>query len=354
MAEFHTLKVTGLRRETRDAVVVTLEPRPEARRLFAFTPGQYLTFRRALDGQELRRAYSICAGCDEGCLKVAIKRVEGGAFSGWANEALAHGDEIEAMPPMGAFFAPGQGAAPRYLGVAAGSGITPVLSILKTVLSRAPDASFTLLYANRATSTIMFRDEIEDLKNIYLGRLSVLHVLEAEAREIELLSGRLDAEKLRALFRVWIDPRSIDMALICGPEPMMRCAASALREHGLRDDQIRYELFAPARGAAARPPVRARAPAGVTEARVTLDGVTRSLRVARDGRTLLDAALAEGIELPFACKAGVCAACRCRVLRGEVEMALNHAIEDDEVRAGYVLGCQAVPLSDELEVSFDE
>ena len=245
MARFHCLDVVDVRRETRDAVVVTLKPRDEDAALFDFTQGQYLTFRRRFDDDELRRSYSICAGKGDGFLQVGIKRVDGGAFSTWANESLQAGEVLEAMPPMGSFHTPLDPDATRhYLGFAGGSGITPLLSIIKTVLAAEPKSSFTLVYANRQISTIMFREDLEDLKNRYLGRLSVLHVLESEAQEIDLFTGRVDAAKCAALFKAWIDPASVDTAFICGPEPMMLAIAGALKEHGLADGQIKFELFA--------------------------------------------------------------------------------------------------------------
>ncbi len=358
MARFHPLKVTDVRRETRDAVVVTLRPRDEDRDLFDFTQGQYLTFRRDFDGEELRRSYSICAGRDEGCLKVGIKRVDGGAFSTWANENLAPGDEIEAMPPMGKFFTPLDGAAARqYLGFAGGSGITPVLSIIKTVLAREPKSQFTLVYSNRQINTIMFREELEDLKNLCLGRLSVIHVLEQEGQEIDLFTGRIDAEKMKGLFTHWLDASAIDTAFICGPEPMMLAIAASLRDHGLKDEQIKFELFAS--GQKGRAKARAVSKVAVVpgtgvQATVTLDGATRNFEMARDGQTILEAAIAARLDAPYSCKAGVCSTCRCKVLEGEVEMAVNHALEDYEVRAGYVLSCQATPVSARVVVTYDE
>ena len=334
MARFHPLKVTDVRRETRDAVIVTLAPQDEDKQLFAFTQGQYLTLRRDFEGEELRRSYSICTGVDEGCLKVGIKRVDGGAFSTWANENLAPGDEIDAMPPMGKFFAPIEPETEKqYLGFAGGSGITPVLSIIKTVLTREPKSRFTLVYANRQISSIMFREELEDLKNTYLGRFSVIHVLEQEGQEIDLFTGRIDAEKMEALF------------------------SHSLRAHGLRDDQIKFELFAsgqPGRAKAKAVSKSSVAPGAGVDTTVTLDGATRNFTMPREGQTILEAAIEAQMDAPYSCKAGVCSPCRCKVLEGEVEMAVNHALEDYEVRAGYVLSCQAVPLSDRVVVTYDE
>jgi ring-1,2-phenylacetyl-CoA epoxidase subunit PaaE len=358
MARFHSLEVTDVRKETRDAVVVTLRPCDADRAAFAFTQGQYLTFRRRFDDEELRRSYSICAGLDDGLLRVGIKRVDGGAFSTWANEALKPGEVLEAMPPMGSFHTPIEPGAERsYLGFAGGSGITPLLSIIKTVLAREPRSRFTLVYANRQISSIMFREELEDLKNRYLGRLSILHVLETEAQEIDLFTGLVDAEKCAALFRSWIDLPSVDTAFICGPEPMMLAVAAALREHGLTDSQIKFELFASGQpGRARKRAVSAAASTSnsTAEATVTLDGATRSFRMPKEGTSLLDAALEASLDAPYACKAGVCSTCRAKVLEGEVEMAVNHALEDYEVRQGYVLTCQCFPLSDRVVVSYDQ
>lgn len=358
MARFYPLDVAEVRRETRDAVVLTLRPRDGDADAFAFTQGQYLTFRRAFDGVELRRSYSICAGRDEGALKVGIKRVEGGAFSTWANQELRPGDVLEAMPPMGTFHAPIEpDVAKHYLGFAGGSGITPVLSILKTVLAREPRSRFTLVYANRQISSIMFREELDDLKSAHLGRLSVVHVLESETQEIDLFTGRVDADKCAALFRLWIDVGSVDTAFICGPEPMMLAIAASLREHGLSDAQIKFELVAsgqPGRARARAAGTAASAAEAPCEATVILDGATRTFRMPKQGESLLDAALANSLDAPYACKAGVCSTCRAKVLEGEAEMITNHALEDYEVRQGYVLTCQCYPTTDRLVVSYDQ
>lgn len=358
MSRFHPLEVTDIRRETRDAVVVTLKPVNSDASAFDFTQGQYLTFRRDFDGVELRRSYSICAGKDEGVLKVGIKRVDGGAFSTWANEHLSKGAIIEAMPPMGNFFTPIEPEiAKNYIGFAGGSGITPVLSIIKTVLAREPKSRFTLVYANRQVSTIMFREELDDLKNIYLGRFSVLHVLESEAQDIDLFTGRIDAEKCAALFSTWIDLKTVDTAFICGPEPMMLAIAAALRDHGLTDSQIKFELFASGQGGRAKAKavsINAADQGAHCDATVTLDGATRSFKMSKQGESLLDAALANHLDAPYACKAGVCSTCRAKVLEGEVEMITNHALEDYEVKQGYVLTCQCYPLTDKVVVSFDQ
>ncbi len=357
MARFHDLKVTDIHKTIRDAVVVTLEPVNGAADQFDFTAGQYLTFRRDFDGEELRRSYSICAGKDDGVLQVGIKRVEGGAFSSWANAELTVGDVVQAMPPMGSFHAPiDADAEKQYIGFAGGSGITPVLSILKTTLAREPKSRFTLIYANKGINTIMFREELEDLKNLYMGRLNVIHILEADAQEIDLFTGLVTQDKCGQLFKHWIDITNVDTAFICGPEPMMLGIAAALRDHGLEDSQIKFELFASAQpGRAKRKASAAQAgtQANQTSASITLDGATQTMTLPKD-QSILEAALENAMDAPYACKAGVCSTCRCRVLEGEVEMLANHALEDYEVEKGYVLSCQAYPVTDRVVVDYDQ
>ncbi len=352
MPQFHPLEVTDIQKTIRDAVVVTLKPQGGD---FRFTQGQYLTFRRDFDGNELRRSYSICVGQDDDVLQVGIKRVAGGAFSTWANTELAVGDTVEAMPPMGNFYAEAEGDAPHSLAFAGGSGITPILSILRTGLANDALARFTLVYANRNPNTIMFREEIEDLKNQYLDRFNVIHMLEDDSQDIDLFHGRVDAEKCAALFRNWIDPASIDMAYICGPEPMMLAISEALADHGLSKEQIRFELFASGQPGRLPKPVAGAAEmeAGV-QGRVTLGGEARSFVIPQN-TSLLDAAISNNIDAPFACKAGVCSTCKAKVLEGEVEMVANHALEDYEVEAGYVLTCQCYPVSTKKVVwDYDE
>jgi len=352
MSQFHPLLVTDIHHTIRDAVVLTLKPEnPDA---FAFTQGQYLTFKQDFDGTELRRNYSICAGLDDGELKVGIKRVDGGAFSTYANTELKVGDVLHAMPPQGKFFtAIEPEVAKNYLGFAGGSGITPVLSILKTVLKREPQSTFTLVYANRAVNTIMFREELEDLKNRYMGRLTIIHILES-GQDMELFEGRVDQAKCDALFEHWIQIDNIDTAFICGPEPMMLAIAEALKTNGLSDNQIKFELFSESQqGRLAKQEMAKRSEGqSGTDVTVIIDGARRSFTMQK-GQSVLEAALENGQEAPFACKAGVCSTCMGKVLDGEVEMLSNHALEDYEVERGYVLTCQSYPLSDTLTIDYD-
>ncbi len=353
MSSFHRLRVSDVHKTIRDAVVVTLEP--EDPKVFDFIQGQYLTFRHTIDGTELRRNYSICAGKDDGTLQVGIKRVEGGAFSSFANDNLAIGDVLEAMPPQGKFFTEIEpNRAKTYIGFAGGSGITPVLSILKTVLAREPNSRFTLVYANRAPNTIMFREELEDIKNTYMGRFTLLHVLETGEPDIELLAGRVDAQKCHALFAHWIDVGAVDTAFICGPEPMMHSIAAALEAEGLSKDQIKYELFGAAQeGRVAIRKRRDNAQKNGAQASVIIDGTAHQIQVGTS-QSVLEAALAQNLDAPYACQAGVCSTCKAKLLEGEAEMVTNHALEDYEVRAGFVLTCQCFAVSDYLVLDYDQ
>ena len=352
MAQFHVLTVTAIHKTIKDAVAVTLSPPQGAD--FSFKPGQYLTFRKDFDGEELRRSYSICSGLDDETLQVGIKRVDGGAFSSFANDELRIGDILEAMPPQGRFQTKPTTSPHHYLAFAGGSGITPILSILKTVLKREPKSRFTLVYANRAINSIMFKDELEDLKNTHMDRLNIIHILENDAEEIELFKGRVDAQKCDDLFAKWINIDHIDTALICGPEPMMLTIREALARHGISKEQIKFELFASGQpGRAAQKPVQENDKTdSLVEATVMLDGIQRQFEMPKDA-TVLEGALAQNIEVPYSCTAGVCSTCMAMVKEGEVEMKVNHALEDYEVERGFVLTCQCLVLSDRIVLDYD-
>lgn len=358
MARFHPLEVLEVRHDTRDAVVVTLKPSEEAEELFQFIPGQYLTFRKKFDDTEVRRSYSICSGIDDGVLQIAIKRVDGGAFSSWANESLKPGDTLEAMPPLGNFYIdPAPEEERHYLAFAGGSGITPVLSIIKSTLAREPKSRFTLVYANQQLSSVMFKEELEDLKNRYLDRLSVIHIFDLEGQEIDLFTGRIDDEKLEALFTYWIHLPSIHTTFICGPEPMMLTIAEGLKKRGVAQENIKYELFTsaqPGRVARRKVSTEEQSTESQTTAIAILDGLERTFSMDKHNENLLDAALRHDMDAPYSCKAGVCSTCKAKILEGEVEMLVNHALEDYEVEQGYVLSCQSYPLTDRVKFSYDE
>ncbi|PWJ21923.1 2Fe-2S iron-sulfur cluster-binding protein [Jannaschia seohaensis] len=344
---FQPLTVAAVERLTRDAVAVIFEDAPG----FDFVQGQYLTLRRDFDGTEIRRSYSICAAPGEP-LRVGIKRVEGGAFSTWAQN-LAPGDTVEAMPPMGRFHsAIAPDAERHYLLVAAGSGITPILSIARTVLEREPRSRVTLLYANRAVNTIMFQTELDDLKSRFLARLAIVHILKQDAQDIPLFTGRIDAAKLDALFDSWVQVDTVDEAFICGPEGLMETVRERLGAHGLPKDRIHVELFAAAQPGRLPQRPRDAAEAKPTVATIRIDGAAHEITMERD-QSLLDAALENAIDAPYACRAGVCSTCMCRVVEGEVEMVQNHALEDYEVERGYVLGCQSYPVSARVVIEYD-
>ncbi|MEM7407820.1 MAG: 2Fe-2S iron-sulfur cluster-binding protein [Pseudomonadota bacterium] len=357
MSRFVPMTVTAIDRTSRDAVVLSLAA-SDLSPNWSFRAGQYLTFRQTFDGEEIRRSYSICAPESAAQLRVGVKRVDGGAFSTFANERLAVGDTLEAMPPEGRFGdLPAGVGGTHMLGVAAGSGITPVLSILSTHLEAAFEHRFTLIYGNRSSSSIMFREELEDLKNRYLGRLNLVHVLSRERQEIELFNGRLDASKCASLFESWVDLRSVAAAFVCGPEAMMQVVREALLARGLAAAQIRLEMFAPD-GAASRARAterqRREAQPATRErtAEVHIDGRVLEFPVAAGTETLLDAGLRAGVELPYSCKGGVCSTCMARVVEGEVEMDANFALEDYELARGYVLCCQSYPLSERVVVEY--
>ena len=359
MARFHALTVAEVRRETEDAVVVTFEVPAELAEDFSYVQGQHLTLRREIEGEDLRRNYSICAGVDEGCLQVAIKKVEGGRFSGFANGLLRAGDTLEVMTPTGSFHTaldPAQ--AKTYAAFAAGSGITPVISLIKTTLAREPDSRFFLFYGNREVASIIFKDELEDLKDRYLARFSLFHLLSREKQEVELLNGRIDGAKAEALCAAFCPVESLDEAFICGPATMIEEVGETLKRLGLAQDHIHFELFtteagqAPALGAVEHGKVEGKGAAA--EVTVILDGVRTSFALPYGGESLLDAALDEGLDLPFSCKGGVCSTCRAKLLEGKVDMAVNYALEPDELEAGFVLSCQSRPLTEKVVLDYDE
>ncbi|TQF77869.1 2Fe-2S iron-sulfur cluster binding domain-containing protein [Elioraea sp. Yellowstone] len=351
---FHPLSVAAVERLTDEAVAVTLLPPPELAPLYRFLPGQYLTVRRVIDGEEVRRSYSICAGLDDGALRIGIKRVPGGRFSGWATTALAAGDVVEAMPPEGSFvFRPDATAARTVVGIAAGSGITPILAIARTLLAREPQSRFVLLYGNRSTADVMFRAALDDLKDRHLARFTVLHVLSREASELAALHGRLDEARIRALLPGLAPPGAIAAAYLCGPAGLPEAATAALLGLGVAPARIHVERFTPAEGAPIRPPERAAADAPtVARLRLTLDGTTREVPMA-EGETVLEAGLRAGIDVPWSCRGGMCCTCRARVTAGAVEMDHNYSLQPWETEAGFVLTCQSRPRTPLVAVDYD-
>ncbi len=354
MSKFYPLTISGVKQETRDTIVVSFAVPPELQDTFSYQQGQHLTLRSHIEGEELRRSYSICAATQEKQLRVAIKRVPGGLFSNWANESFVPGQSIEVMPPMGHFNVPLDAANRKhYLAFAAGSGITPMISIIKTTLLAEPHSRFTLVYANRASSSVIFKEEITDLKDAYLERLNVIWVMSREQQDVELFNGRIDRSKCDAFFASWIDLKDVDAAFLCGPEEMVQAVSDSLQAHGMPKTQIKTELFAasaPTRAHASRPVV------GKKECEVTVivDGYHNVFTMDKEKESVLDAGLKHGIDLRYSCKGGVCATCRCKVVEGKVDMDANYALEDYEIARGFVLSCQSFPVSDKLLLDFDQ
>jgi ring-1,2-phenylacetyl-CoA epoxidase subunit PaaE len=356
-SSFNALHVAEVRRETSDSVSIRFETPAGLADLYRFAAGQHVTLRTTLQGEEVRRNYSVCVAPQEGELRIAIKVISGGLFSTWANHAIGIGDVVDVMRPHGSFtwpFDPSQSR--HYVGMAGGSGITPVLSLLKTALTVEPKSRFTLLYGNRSSQTIMFLEELAGLKNRYMDRLEVYHFLEDEADEIELFNGRLDSAKFAEVLQTLVDPAHADAFFICGPGPMMDAAEQALLAAGAPKDRIRIERFTTGRPnplqSAQNLELEKKAAGLAME--ITLD--QRRARVAFDPAlgNILDSARKAGLAAPYACKGGVCATCRAKVLSGKVEMKANYGLTEEEVAQGYVLTCQSVPVSSDVVISYDQ
>ena len=358
VSKFYSLKVKEVRPETSDCVSVALEVPDELKELFRFAPGQYLTFKKHLKDAEIRRSYSICCSPGENELRVAIKKVEEGKFSGFANMELKPGDLLDVMPPMGKF-------SPRktekthkhYLAFAAGSGITPIMSIMKTILQEEPNSDFTLLYGNKNRNTIIFREAIEGLKNKYMQRLRVYHVLSRETMDVPLFNGRIDAQKTLDFSQSLIDIESIDEAFICGPEDMLIAVRKQLVDLGMKSENVHIELFTspdqPKETHEKWLKEHARESSAMSKVSIRLDGATFDMDLSFNGDSILDAALKNGADLPYACKGGVCSTCRAKLVEGEVEMEVNYSLEKDELAKGFVLTCQSHPKTERVVIDFD-
>jgi ring-1,2-phenylacetyl-CoA epoxidase subunit PaaE len=353
---FHPLRVLEVKKETTDCVSVLFDIPENLREAFSFTQGQNITLRTVINGEEQRRSYSICTAPQENKLRVAIKKVTGGIFSTYANETLKAGDIIDVLPPTGRFFVPLQPHHKKqYVAFAAGSGITPILSIIKTTLETEADSSFTLIYGNRSRASIIFFEELEGLKNKYLQRFNLVHVLSREKTDSPLSFGRIDTSKLDSLNKL-IAYKDVDAFFVCGPEEMIFCVKDYLEQQGVELKKIHFELFSSPGQKKAKP---------VTDMAEIETGPKSQVIIKLDGRSfefglsfgsplsILDAALQQGADLPFACKGGVCCTCRARLLEGEVEMDVNYALEHEEVAAGYILTCQSHPRTEKVVVDFD-
>ncbi|MCF4097403.1 2Fe-2S iron-sulfur cluster-binding protein [Maritalea mediterranea] len=355
--KFHTLTISKIEELTPDARAISFALNDDLREAYAFKPGQYLTLRSTIDGKDVRRSYSVSSplGCTD--LTVGIRRVEDGVFSSFAANDLKVGDQLEVMTPDGRFVAD-IGGMKNALLIAAGSGITPMMSIAQSLLEGDDEAEVTLVYGNRETGTIMFREQLEFLKDRFMDRFTLIHILSREDQDVPILNGRIDADKIKALVNTGaIDPKAADGVFLCGPGEMIEVARQSLEGMGVAHDKIHYELFTPADGQTPRKaPTKAQREAAEqgVKVEVVLDGTTRSFTLSDPEDTVLEAARKHGLELPFSCKGGMCCTCRCKVAKGSAEMDVNYSLEPWEIEAGFTLACQTRPTSDELTLDFDE
>jgi ring-1,2-phenylacetyl-CoA epoxidase subunit PaaE len=350
---FHTLRVSAVEQLTDDAVCISFDVPPELADEYDFVQGQHLNVRTSLAGDDVRRSYSICSPAKSGRLRIGVKVLPGGHFSGFAAGTLAVGDELDVMTPTGRFHTDLDPASRRhYCAIAAGSGITPILSIVATALEQEPRSRVTLIFANRTSRTIMFLEELEDLKDRYRDRLHLIHVLSREPQDAELLSGRLDAARLTKISETLVPAETVDEWFLCGPYEMVVGLRDAIADLGVEREHVHTELFHVESTPPPRPPSAADEGEG-SEVTITLDGRSSSFRLKGNDIAVLDAVLRVRSDAPFACKGGVCGTCRARVVEGEVAMDTNYALEPSEVEAGYVLTCQSHPLTETLRVDYD-
>ena len=351
-SQFHELQIIGSRRETADGIALTFDVPEDLQVEFAFTPGQHLTLRAMINGEDVRRSYSICSAQSEDRLQVGIKRVEDGIFSNYAF-GLKPGDTLSVMPPQGRFTAE-IGGTHNYLLLAAGSGITPCLSIAKSVLEGEPQSTVALIYGNRATDTVMFRSDIDALKDRYTDRFVLIHVMSREHQDVDCLNGRLDGTMLSVLHkRGLVAPASFDDIYLCGPQDMIESATATLLGLGIDQDRIHFELFTPAGGKRVAPAKKAAEAVSGASVEIILDGSRRTITADGKTQTILTAAQQAGLDLPFSCAGGMCCTCRCKIVSGEAEMDVNYALQDWEIEAGFTLACQTRPRTDRLVIDFD-
>ena len=354
---FHSLKVKNLIKETSDCTSVAFELPDELSSIFQYKQGQYLTLRTMINGEDVRRSYSLCSSPLEQEMRVAVKKIEDGKFSTFANDILKEGDILEVMPPMGNFYtdlSPKQ--AKSYVAFAAGSGITPMMSIIKATLKTEPDSTFILLYGNRNVHSIIFKEEIEGLKNQFLNRFQVYHFLTREKRDIPLFNGRFDKEKIEEILGGIVKTEDVDDFFLCGPEDMIMNIKAALESRKVDAKKIHFELFTSpdAKKGAKKKKVAKKRDGKVSLITIKDSGTSYQFELSQGTNNILDAALLNGADLPFACKGGVCCTCKAKVTKGKVEMDVNYALEPEEVEQGYILTCQAHPLTEEVVVDFDQ
>ncbi|WP_201606625.1 1,2-phenylacetyl-CoA epoxidase subunit PaaE [Psychrobacter immobilis] len=351
MSQFLPLTIKAIQPQTEQAICIAFDVTPEIAETFEYQPGQHLTIRHMTDKGEIRRCYSICSDVQED-MSIAIKKIDQGQFSTWANEHLKVGQTLEVMPPQGVFFQKAAKAGGQnYLSFAAGSGITPILSIVKTVLSTQPDANFTLVYGNRSWQQTMFSEQIMDLKDRFRTRLQLVNIFSRELSESDLFNGRIDADKLQQLFDAQLISADVDHCFACGPEEMMEAVETVLPKLGIDRKNIHTERFHT--GTVNKPTAQQIEKRSEERVNIILDGRELIIEVSKQDDSILEAALNAGADLPYACKGGVCATCKCKVIDGEVNMAVNYSLEQEELDKGYVLSCQSLPVSPNVRLSFD-
>ncbi|HWI90352.1 MAG TPA: 1,2-phenylacetyl-CoA epoxidase subunit PaaE [Flavisolibacter sp.] len=357
MIHFHSLRVKRVEKETDDCVSIEFEVPEELKDVFQFKQGQNLTIKKIINGEELRRNYSICTSPFDNKLKVAVKKADGGVFSIWANENLKAGDVLEVLPPTGKFYTelnPSQKK--NYVAFAAGSGITPILSIIKTTLITEPKSEFTLVYGNRTKNSIIFKEEMEALKDKYIDRFRIYHILSRELAEAQINNGRIDVDKLELLFGKLIEIKTCDEFFVCGPEEMIFCIKGYLEGRGISSEKIHFELFTVPGQNQTNSKQQNEAPTDEgpkAKVSVKLDGIMFDFDLAYESESILDAALKKGADLPYACKGGVCTTCKAKLIQGKVSMDVNWGLEPDEVEKGYILTCQSHPQTERIVVDFD-
>lgn len=356
--KFHTLKIRDIRKETEDTVSIAFEVPADLKHDYRYTSGQYLTLKSIIHGEDIRRSYSLCSAPYENVWRVAVKQVDNGKFSTYANNELKVGQEMEVMTPTGNFtVSPDPSTSRSIVLFAAGSGITPVISIAKTILHDEPNSDITLFYGNKGFNSIIFREELEALKNIYMERIRVIHILSRESLGNEIQKGRIDKAKGSELYDAFLKGTNPDAVYICGPEAMILGVKDAMIEKGLKEEQVHFELFTTPGGTAQKTettPSNADEHEIAASVTIIIDDDAMEIALSSKGETILDAAQKAGADLPFACKGGVCCTCKAKVLEGSVRMDVNYALEKDEVAAGYILTCQSHPTSEHVVVSFDE
>jgi ring-1,2-phenylacetyl-CoA epoxidase subunit PaaE len=358
MIHFHSLQVKKIQRETEDCVSISFHIPAELKNLFEFKQGQNLTIRKKINGEELRRNYSICSSPFDKELKVAVKKVDGGSFSTYVNEELREEEFLDVMPPTGEFYTELHPLQQKsYVAFAAGSGITPVLSIIKTTLLTEPKSNFTLVYGNRNKASIIFKEELEALKDKFIDRFRIYYVLSREKMDTPINEGRIDAEKCELFFTKLINIKTVDEFFLCGPEQMIFCIKDLLEINGVRKEHIHFELFTipgeKQQAIANKQPAVEKNEGPKASVTVKLDGITFDFDLAFNGQTILNAALELGADLPYACKGGVCTTCKAKLQEGEVHMDANWGLEQEEVDKGFILTCQSHPLTEKLVVDFD-